>query len=155
MVYKTQLTNIMSAIDAVLAGMTNYFTVIKEGVLQPIDEYPCVFYWTNSEIPHGNDYLDGDLIKMEFMVAAYDYDTMVYDTFLKNQIRSRDMGADLADEFGKWANRHLSGAVFQSQVIKTFIDPGEAPKEMGGGMMAAGGIRLLVVFRNFNNLHYP
>ena len=153
--FKEQLINISTAIDNVLAGMTDYFTVIKEGMTQPIDEFPCVFYWPGGEIPHGNDYLDGDLIKMEYTIAAYDYDPgegeepeePYYDTYLEAEQRSRAMAADLADEFGKWEHRHLSKAVAQSQVIRTVIDPGEAPKAMGGGMMAAGGIKLLVVFR--------
>jgi len=147
MVYKTQLANIALAVDAVLAGMTGYWNAIKEGVIQPIDTFPCVFYWTKDEIPHGNDYLDGDLIKMEYVIAAYDYDPETYNDYLQNERRSRDMAADIADEFSKWAHRNLSGAVFQSQVVKTIIDPGAAPEKMGGGMMAAGGIKLLVVFR--------
>ena len=52
------------------------------------------------------------------------------------------------DEFTKWEHRNLSETAFQSQVIAIFVDPGVAPFQFAqGGLMAAGGIELLVVYR--------
>jgi hypothetical protein len=129
-------------------GLVPYFRKVKQGRLQHVDEFPSSFFWTEGEVPMGSDYLDGDLIKQNYTVAGYDFDLDIMGDYDLAEARSKKIGNDLRDEFSKWENRNLQGTVFQLQVGKVFIDPGVAPFQFAdGGLMAAGGVELLVVYR--------
>jgi hypothetical protein len=129
-------------------GLVPYFERAEKGRLRPVDIFPIAFFWLEPRVPLGNDYLDGDLIKQTYTIAGFDYNPdIIYDYDLAEE-RSKKMGNDLRDEFTKWEHRNLSGTVFQSQVITVFVDPGGAPfPGAEGGLMAAGGVELLVVYR--------
>lgn len=129
-------------------GLVPYFEKVKQGRLQPIDIFPCVFFWTEGRVPMGNDYLDGDLIKQKYTIAGYDFAPDMVNNYNKAEIRSKKIGNDLRDEFSKWDHRNLQGTVFQMQVVDIFVDPGVAPFPIAdGGLMAAGGIEILIVYR--------
>jgi len=129
-------------------GLLTYFEKAEKGRLRVIDLFPCVFFWTAPTISMGNDYLDGDLVKQGYIVAGYDFSTEILGNYDLAEERSKKMGNDLRDEFTKWEHRNLSGTVFQLQVVDVYVDPGEAPYPIAqGGLMAAGGVELLVVYR--------
>ena len=129
-------------------GLVPYFEKSEKGRLRNIDVFPCAFFWSDSIIPMGNDYLDGDLVKHPYVVAGYDYSTEILGSYELAEERSKKISNDLRDEFTKWEHRNLSGTVFQLQVTNVYIDPGSAPFTVAeGGLMAAGGVELLVVYR--------
>ena len=134
--------------DMKSAGLIPYFEKVEQGRLQPIDIFPCAFFWTEGRIPMGNDYLDGDLVKQKYTIAGYDFAPDIIDDYDQAEARSKKIGNDLRDEFSKWVHRNLQGTVFQMQVVDIFVDPGVAPFPIAdGGLMAAGGIEILVVYR--------
>lgn len=130
------------------AGLIPYFKSVKQGRLQHVDDFPSAFFWTEGQVPMGNDYLDGDLVRQNYTVAGYDFDTKLMGDYDLAEQRSKQIGNDLRDEFSKWEHANLSGTVFQMQVVNIFVDPGVAPFQFAdGGLMAAGGVELLVIYR--------
>lgn len=151
MSWKTTMNNIDDAITTILENLVDdvgirYFHEVKKGKLQKVDNFPLGCFWKEPRVPMGNDYLDGDLIRQEFIVAGYDFSPEMFASYEEAEARSEEMSADLRKEFTKWEHRNLSGAVFQMQVIDAYLDPGVAPFE-GGGLMAAGGVKILLVYR--------
>lgn len=129
-------------------GLVPYFELVEQGRLQNVDHFPCAFFWTEGRVPMGNDYLDGDLIKQKYTVAGFDFDPDIMGDYELAEARSKKIGSDLRDEYSKWENANLSGTVFQMQVVNMVIDPGIAPFTFAsGGLMAAGAVELLVVYR--------
>lgn len=142
--------------DQILSVLTNmksigvipYFEKAEKGRFKNVDLFPCVFFWTEPETPMGNDYITGDLIKQRYTISGFDYNPETFNDYDEAEGRSSKMAHDLRDEFSKWENRHLDGTVFQSQVVRIYVDPGAMPFPTEfGGIMAAGGIQLLVVYR--------
>ena len=143
---KTTIETIATEINSVLTGLGSY-NLVSEGRLETVKTFPCVFYWTDGRIEMKGDYLTGDLVRLRWIIAAYDYSPSSYDAYKEVEDRSKDLAADLRDEFSKWENRTLNGSCYQARVAEMVVDPGEAPGEIGGGLMAAGGIELITVFR--------
>jgi len=149
----TTMLAIEDEIESILTDMVTsvnlqYFMRVRKGRLQPVDFFPSAFFWADPTVPMGNDYLDGDLIKQKYIIAGYDYNLVEINDYELAEARSRQLANDLRDEFTKWEHRNLSGNAFQAQVIDLFIDPGVAPIGFpSGGLMAAGGVTLLVTYR--------
>ncbi len=144
--FEAEIKSILESMKSV--GSVPYFEKTEQGRFQAVDIFPCAFFWTAGSVPMGNDYLDGDLIKQKYTVAGYDFAPEVIDNYEEAEARSKAMGDDLRDEFSKWDHRNLQGTVFQMQVTNIFVDPGVAPSPIAdGGLMAAGGIEILIVYR--------
>ncbi|TET10495.1 hypothetical protein E3J84_03955 [Candidatus Aerophobetes bacterium] len=125
-----------------------FFNKAEKGRLRFVDDFPCVFYWYEGNIPMGGTYLDGDLIKLPVTVGGFDYSLEDLNNYELAETRSEEIAYALRDELGKWEHRNLSGTIAELQVTDVFIDPGIAPFMFeSSGLMAAGGVELLVTWR--------
>lgn len=144
--FEDKILSVLGSLKSV--GAVPYFEKAEKGRLRYVDIFPCAFFWTEPRTDMGNDYITGDLIKQKYTIAGFDYSVETLGDYELVEERSSKIAHDLRDEFTKWENRNLQGTVFQLQVTAVFVDPGSLPfPSEQGGLMAAGGIEILVVYR--------